>query len=175
MTSWMTVADSVTQSLPPSVTGWAYGEVIEDCTRERVQVARGKIEDALEGMDPMEFGQKMLELLSTWPQPVGWNAVLAMSGYVDAIGALPADLFAVARTQVLATAKRLPSPAEILAPVKLEWDKRKARHAYLAWVLRKATFRSPDTGPKPTPEQMEAIKAELAAKWASCRPLSRMP
>lgn len=162
MTSLVT-AGSIADSLPPSVTEWTPGRTITDCSRPRVTVALAEARALLRPIEPMRLGEGLRSMLHVWPSPAGWNPEVAMRAYVEVFAEIPADLFAAARAHALRHARRLPSPAEILEPVRAELARRRNLVLRLEWVLRDGAFEAA----KPVSREHRAMLAGLFAKLAA--------
>lgn len=92
--------------------------------------------------------------------------------YRETLGKLPEDLVAKAIRSVTGAWKygnRLPTPAEMLEPVKTEWGERRVAQSQVQFALRKPP---PPKPKKPMTEEQKAELDRILRPWKSRRSLT---
>jgi hypothetical protein len=116
-------------------------------------------EAALRPADPRTIGALLEQTLELYGLPDNWDLVVGF--YLECFEGVPVDLVAAALKHVRQTCRFFPKPAELRAPIREEWAKRRQALVKLQIARGMAKDPEPERTP-PTPEQVARVRAMVA-------------
>jgi hypothetical protein len=116
-------------------------------------------EASLAPADPKTIAALLDQTLELYGLPDNWDRVVGF--YLEAFEGVPVDLVAAALKRVRQTCRFFPKPAELRAPIREEWAKRRQALVKLQIARGLAKEPEPERTP-PTPEQVARVRAMVA-------------